>query len=81
LIPETARQMPFVAMLREGTLRNDWELRQMAAERITELEGALRDVVRDVNDYERVNNLAPNPGRSECWDSVGRAKTILAKTA
>jgi hypothetical protein len=50
------------------------------ADRIAELEAALRAVVRDVNDYERVNNLAPNPGRAECWDSVARAKAVLAKS-
>jgi hypothetical protein len=37
----------------------------------------LRAVVRDINDYERANNLAPNPGREECWDSVYRAKVLL----
>ena len=47
-------------------------------DRIAELEDALRRVVLDVNDYERVNNLSPNPGRSECWDSVANAKTVLA---
>lgn len=46
--------------------------------RIAELEGALRRVVRDVNDYEEANKLSPNPGRTECWDSVAHAKTVLA---
>lgn len=40
---------------------------------------ALKAVVDQVNDYERVNNLAPNPGRTECWDSVARAKKLLEK--
>jgi len=44
---------------------------------ITELESALAAVVRDVNDYEATNNLHPNPGRAECWDSVARAKALL----
>ncbi len=48
--------------------------------RITELEEALRAVVRDVNDYEETNKLSPNPGRSECWDSVARAKAVLQKS-
>lgn len=39
---------------------------------------ALQALVDQVNDYERVNNLAPNPGRTECWDTVARAKTVLA---
>jgi hypothetical protein len=41
---------------------------------------ALRAVVNDVLDYERVNNLAPNPGRKYCWDSVARAAAAIAKT-
>jgi hypothetical protein len=40
---------------------------------------ALAAVVRDVNDYEDANKLSPNPGRSECWDSVARAKAVLAR--
>ncbi len=38
---------------------------------------ALQALVDQVNDYERVNNLAPNPGRTECWDSVAIAKQVL----
>ena len=45
--------------------------------RIAALEDALAAVVRDVNDYEAANNLYPNPGRTECWDSVERAKALL----
>jgi hypothetical protein len=48
------------------------------AARIAELEDALRRVVHDVNDYEKTNNLSPNPGRAECWDSVAHAKAVLA---
>lgn len=48
--------------------------------RVTALEDALRRVVRDVNDYEETNKLSPNPGRSECWDSVAHAKAVLATT-
>jgi hypothetical protein len=56
-----------------------WSKRALAAEaKIYLLAKALEDVVRDINDYERVNNLAPNPGRTECWDSVARAKDLLA---
>jgi hypothetical protein len=47
-------------------------------ERIAELEDALRRVVRDVSDYEEANQLSPNPGRTECWDSVAHAKAVLA---
>jgi hypothetical protein len=49
-------------------------------DRIAELEDALRRVVRDVNDYEEANKLSPNPGRSECWDSVAHAKAVLQKS-
>jgi len=38
---------------------------------------ALEDIIRDINDYEKASNLAPNPGRAECWDSVARAKLVL----
>jgi hypothetical protein len=42
-----------------------------------ELRAALRAIVADVLEYERINHLAPNPGRKYCWDSVARAKAIL----
>ena len=45
------------------------------------LEDALRAIIRDVNDYEKANNLHPNPGRTECWDSVARAKALLEQSA
>ena len=48
-----------------------------AANEIEQLREVLTAIVRDINDYERTNNLAPNPGRSECWDSVARAKHLL----
>lgn len=51
--------------------------KEAAEARCAELVGALEDVVADILDYERVNNLAPNPGRKYCWDSVGRARAIL----
>ena len=28
--------------------------------------------------FARTNNFAPNPGRTECWDSVAHAKAIIA---
>ena len=54
----------------ENCLVNDCQKRLLVA--------ALEAVIRDINDYERVNNLAPNPGRTECWDSVADAKALLA---
>jgi hypothetical protein len=47
------------------------------AAKIDALVKALERVIRDINEYERVNNLAPNPGRTECWDSVAEAKALL----
>ena len=41
------------------------------------LVAALEDIISDIHEYERANNLAPNPDRTECWDSVARAKLIL----
>jgi len=55
----------------------DGEVPAWAAKRIAELEEALRRVVRDVNDHEEANKPHPNPGRTECWDSVAHAKAIL----
>lgn len=44
-----------------------------------ELLEALKAVVAQINDYERVNKLSPSPGRTECWDCVAHAKQIIAK--
>lgn len=44
---------------------------------IERLRAALQGVVSDVLEYERVNNLVPNPGRKYCWDSVDRAQVAL----
>lgn len=44
---------------------------------IENLREALRAVVSDILEYEHLNNLAPNPGRKYCWDSVARAQEIL----
>lgn len=38
---------------------------------------ALQALVHQMEDYESVNNLAPNPGRTECWDAVTHAKAVL----
>ena len=40
---------------------------------------ALENLVADVLEYERINNLAPNPGRRDCWQSVTTARAALAK--
>jgi hypothetical protein len=44
-----------------------------------QLKAALKDVIDDIHEYERVNNLAPNPPRVECWDSVARARRALER--
>lgn len=51
-----------------------------AIARIEELEIALRSVVGDIESYERNNNLSPNPGKPDCWQSVTHAKAVLANT-
>ena len=38
---------------------------------------ALRRLAGDVLDYERINNLAPNPSRNYCWDSTKNAVELL----
>lgn len=40
---------------------------------------ALKSLVGDVEEYERINNLAPNPGRKRCWISVDQAHAAIAK--
>ena len=46
--------------------------------RIHLLEEALRGVLVDLADYERVNNLSPSPGKQFCWQSVTTAHAALA---
>lgn len=48
-------------------------------ERCAKLETALRDILRDIAEYERVNNLTPNPGRAYCWDSIERAYAAIRR--
>ena len=45
--------------------------------RIAELEAALKRVLDDIEDYERVNNLSPSPGKQDCWESVRAASAAL----
>lgn len=47
------------------------------ANKIERLNAALKGVLSDIADYERVNNLSPNPGRKYCWDSVAQAHEAL----
>ena len=40
---------------------------------------ALQNLVAQILDYERVNNLSPNPGRKYCWDATERAIAAISK--
>ena len=51
--------------------------RMRALERVEQLEAALRAVVSDIEEYQRINNLFPSPGKPDCWQSVTRAKSVL----
>lgn len=41
------------------------------------LKAALAALIADIEEYERVNKLAPNPGKTDCWQSLTRAKALL----
>lgn len=56
---------------------SDLSVADEAADEIESLIVALTAVVADVMDYERVNNLAPNPGQKQCWQSVTNAKAAI----
>lgn len=43
-----------------------------------DLLAALKAVVVDVREYESINNLAPSPGHSDCWQSVTQAEAAIA---
>jgi len=44
---------------------------------VENLRAALKALVDDVLEYERINNLSPNPGKRDCWQSVTQAKAVL----
>ena len=46
-------------------------------ESIERLTKALKNLMNDVLEYERVNNLSPNPGKQDCWQSVTEARRAL----
>ena len=50
---------------------------EKAEAEIERLRAALRGLLADIDDYERVNNLSPNPGRKDCWQSVTIAREAL----
>jgi hypothetical protein len=50
--------------------------RNLKAE-IERLRAALAALISDIEEYERVNNLAPSPGKQDCWQTVTQAKAAL----
>lgn len=50
-----------------------------AADLIEEMVEALQAIVADILEYERINNLSPNPGKQDCWQSVTRARAAIRK--
>lgn len=44
---------------------------------ITAIEEAILALLADIEDYERINKLSPNPGKKDCWQSVTRMKEAL----
>ena len=54
--------------------KNMWHKARAYAEG---LDTALRAVLIDIADYERANNLCPNPGKQDCWQSVAAARAAL----
>lgn len=45
----------------------------------TKLIEALEAVLADIADYEKTNNLFPNPGHADCWQSVTNAMAVIAE--
>jgi hypothetical protein len=67
-----------VERLRNRNTPYGWlELADKAAEEIERLRAALAALVADVEEYERINNLAPSPGKPDCWQSITHAKNVL----
>ena len=44
-----------------------------------EMLAALKALVANVLDYEKINNLSPAPGKRDCWQSVTQARAAIAK--
>jgi hypothetical protein len=44
-----------------------------------DMEEAITMLLRDIAEYERINNLSPSPGKADAWQSVTCAKAALAK--
>jgi len=61
--------------------RNAFAKLQVVRADLAEAHGVIAALVADIEDYERVNNLAPSPGKRDCWQSVTHAKDVLAQSA
>jgi hypothetical protein len=68
-------------LLRGTGANRYWEARwrDEAAEN-EQLRTALQALVADIEEYERINNLAPSPGKQDCWQTITQAKAILRLT-
>lgn len=78
--PVTDAQRDLVAMTDART--REWYLEAeitMLNMRIAELEAALKRLLDDIADYERINNLYPKPGKEYCWESVVNARKVLGE--
>jgi hypothetical protein len=78
-VTDIVNRLRNAAEMPKGMVMTDVAMRE-AADEIERLRGALERILADIADYERVNNLAPNPGRQYCWDSVAHAHAILEKS-
>ncbi len=73
------RGLQIARAIRVASEADEAKARAEAAEsEAAALRQALEAVLADIADYERVNNLAPSPGKPDCWQSVTRAKSVLA---
>ncbi len=63
-------------MMVENCRVDDCQKRPLTYE-IERLRAALQNLVDNVLDYEKINNLSPSYGRKYCWDTVEQAVAIL----
>jgi len=63
--------------LRNQTALDRKEIIAKLETEIERLRAALKNLMNDVLEYERVNNLSPNPGKQDCWQSVTEARRAL----
>ena len=61
-----------------NTLAEAEDAESAAFAQVSTLKAALLAVLADIADYERINNLVPNPGKADCWQSGTNARDCLA---